>query len=359
MATKLRGTQVERFTTTTDGVVPSPTTSTGKFLKDDGTWSTPTASASAGGTNKEVQYNNAGALAGAANVEIDNNDLTLAVNPSPTPPPADYVKLFGKRYGPSGSRVMTAAVGPSGLDYTLQPSIWRQKISRWNPAGNSTTVPGVDGFNAPTAVGTATARNVTTTNTLTRARRLGYVSTTTAGALGGHYSTVAQSTLGTGTGVGGFFYSCRFGVSDATVQTVARTFVGLTSSVAAPTNVEPSTLTNCIGIGTNANDTNYYIYYGGSVAQTRIDLGASFPVNNSSLIDFTLWSPPNANGIVYYYVEIVGTTTTASGVLGPGTAGTTLPLNTTLLAHRAWRTNNTAAAAIGIDISSIYIETDW
>lgn len=36
--TKFRGNQTERFTTITDGVVPAPETSTGKFLRDDGTW---------------------------------------------------------------------------------------------------------------------------------------------------------------------------------------------------------------------------------------------------------------------------------------------------------------------------------
>ena len=38
-------------------------------------------------------------------------------------------------------------------------------------------------------------------------------------------------------------------------------------------------------------------------------------------------------------------------------AGTQLPLTTTFLAHRAYRSNN-ATAAVLIDISSVYIETD-
>lgn len=336
-----------------------------KFLRDDGTWqAVASGGGSPGGNSGELQYNNAGAFAGAANVEVDSGDLILIANSSPVTPSADKVKLFGKRFGPSGSRTMMAAVGPSGMDYTLQPAIWRQKIAQWNPPGNSTTVPGVNGFNAPTAVGTATARNVATTNVLTRARRLGYVSSATAGSLCGHYSAQAQFTLGVGAGplpYGGFFYSCRFGVSDATMQTAARCFVGLTSAVAAPTNVNPATLTNCVGLGHTASDTSWNIYYGGSAAQTRISLGANFPINNTDLIDLTIWSPPNANGVAYYNVERLNASGSyvATGTLGPGTAGTTLPANTTLLAHRAWRCNNTAAAAVGIDISSIYIETDW
>lgn len=314
-----------------------------------------------GGTTGEIQYNAGGTFAGAANVEIDNNDIIIRANAAPVSPPSDAVKLFGKQFGGSGGRAMVAAVGPSGMDYVLQPALWRQGIAIWRPPGNATTVPGVFGFNAPTAVGTATARNVATTNALTRAKRLGYVSTTTAGALSGHYSAQAQFTVGTGTSVGGFLYSCRFGVSDATVQTAARHFVGLTSSVAAPANVDPATLTNAIGIGKNAADTNWFIYYGGSVAQTRINLGVNFPVNNTDIIDITLWSPPNQNGVIYYHVTRITAAGNfdASGVLGPGTAGTTLPANTTLIAHRAWRTNNTVPVAVGIDVISVYIETDW
>lgn len=38
--TKLKGSQVELFTTNTDGAVPAPGTSTGKVLSDNGTWIT-------------------------------------------------------------------------------------------------------------------------------------------------------------------------------------------------------------------------------------------------------------------------------------------------------------------------------
>lgn len=256
---------------------------------------------------------------------------------------------------------MVTAVDSSGLDYTLQPSMWRQKISRWNACGGSNAVPGIDGMATPTSIGTNTARNVATTNALARAKRLGCVSASSAGSLAARYVAQAQVTLGTGTNVGGFFYSCRFGVSDATLQSVARTFIGMSSSLAAPTNVSPAKLTNSIGIGHDAGATTWSLYYGGSTAQTPISLGANSPINLADLIDVTLWSPPNQDGVVHYYVERKTLTGSfyASGVLGTSIAGVTLPANTTLLAPRAWRCNNTAAVAVGLDISSIYIETDW
>ena len=54
-----------------------------------------------------------------------------------------------------------------------------------------------------------------------------------------------------------------------------------------------------------------------------------------------------------------GSNFVAEGTLGPGTLGTTLPLNTTLLAPRAWRSNNTAALAVGLDVVNVYTETDY
>ncbi len=324
----------------------------------------PPAMVTVGGLSGQVQYNDNGSLGGAANLLIssEGDPLIQVVNGRLTPaiPPVDRLVLFGKRFGPSGGRVMVAAMGPSGMDYVLQPSIWCQKVSRWNAAGGTNTVPGVDGMPALSTGGTATSRAVDTTNALTRAKRIGYVSSTTAGSYAGAYQAAAQFTLGNGT-VGGFFMSCRFGVSDAKLQSAARTFVGMSSATAAPTNVDPATLTNSIGIGHTASDTNWYFYYGGTTAQTRMNLGSNFPINTSDLLDFSLWSPPNAKGVIYFYLERIALDSRyiTFGTINSNGSAVYLPSDTTLLAFRAWRNNNTAAAAVGIDISSIYLETDW
>ena len=68
---------------------------------------------------------------------------------------------------------MAAQIGPSGLDTTLQANLGGNKVALWMPPGSSTTVPGVFGMAALTAVGTATARTVATTNLLSRMTRLG------------------------------------------------------------------------------------------------------------------------------------------------------------------------------------------
>lgn len=297
-----------------------------------------------------------------ANHTIDS-EVTFPAVASPATPSTGNFNLYGKTFA---NRTMPTIIGASGMDYALQPSTWRQKIGWWLPPGNATTVPAVTGLGTLTATGTATARNVATTNLFTRTRRLGYVSAATAGSLTGIRGPAAQFTTGDGAGLGGFFTSIRFGISDAAAVTGARTFVGMSSATGAPTNVEPNTLTNSIGIAQLSTDsTQLYIVYGGSAAQTAIALGTNFPpmagvgVTNGITYDLTLFAPPNSNGVVYYYVERVGTAFTASGTLTPAVVGTQTPASTTLLTHQIWRSNNATALAVGIDVVNIYIETDY
>lgn len=228
----------------------------------------------------------------------------------------------------------------------------------WIPPGNSIAIGTVIGLATITATGTATARNVATTRLFTRMTRLGYVSAATAGSLAGARIGVANVTLGvSGTpNYGGFTRRVVFGCSDAATVAGARQFVGMSSSVGAPGNVEPSTLTNVIGIGHGAADSNLKIYYGGSAAQTPIDLGANFPANTLSVdmyvCDFTCAA--GVNNAVSYKVTRLNTGDTASGTLTAATPGVELPSNTTFLTPlQAWRSNNATALAVGIDFSGL------
>ncbi len=264
--------------------------------------------------------------------------------------------------GSLGGRLMPRYVGPSGLDTALQPFIARNKVGYWCPPGGAATLPGVFGYTALTAVGTATTRTVTTTNVFTRMRRLGYVSAASAGSLASLRVAVAQVTTGTGS-LGGFHKVCRFGISDAADVAGARMFVGMAVSTSAPTNVEPSTLTNCIGVGHRSADTNLHIFYGGSSAQTPINLGANFPSNtrNTDAYDLTLFAPVSgdAAGKVGWQVTRLGTEHVASGWIDPA-GGVALPGSTTLMTYMwAYRTNNATALAVGLDLMSDYIETDY
>lgn len=323
------------------------------------------------GSNTQIQYNNSGSFGADAGLTFDSSTQTLGLDGTdaeinmtgitnePSAPSSGTMNLYAKSIG---GRMMPKWQGPSGLDTPIQPFMGTNKIGLWNPAGNATTVPGVFGFTAFTASGTATARNVATTNLFTRTRRIGYVySTAGTNVVGGARVAVAQYTVGNGSGLGGFFLNSTFGQSDTV--TTARMFVGMSSTTAAPTTVEPSTLTNSIGVGCGAADTNLKIFYGGSAAQTPIDLGTNFPCNTSSgsqdLYELTLFAPTNVNNVVNYRVRRLGTSYEASGTLTAATPGTQLPSSSTLLAWRGWRATSGTSGSPGIDLVNIYIETDY
>jgi hypothetical protein len=331
-------------------------------------WAAAGGGGSVAGSNTQIQYNNAGAFGASANFTYDASTNTLSLlgtDPSwilngittePTAPAAGTLEIYAKSIA---GRMLPKWVGPSGFDTPFQAAISQNKVAWWNPPGNATTVPGVLGIAAPTSIGTATARNVATTNVFTRARRLGYNSAGTAGQAGGHFLGTAQYTTGAGGGVGGFYYVCRFGSADTLAQAIM--FVGMSSSTATPTvTASPATFTNSIGVGCATGDTNLSIYYGGSAAQTPIALGASFPAktNSTDLYELVLFSSSATATSVGYRVTNITSGAQASGTLTAATAGTQLPASTTLLAHRAYRSNNATATAVLIDIVSVYIETD-
>jgi hypothetical protein len=281
-------------------------------------------------------------------------DLTAT---APAAPGAGVVRLFLQNLA---GKLLPAFLGPTGPSTTVQPHLTRNKSARWNPAGNAATTPPVEGLSALTVLGTATARTVATTNRFSRMRRMGYLSATSVGSFAGHYQAVAQFTIGNGAGEGGFHFVERMGCSDAAAVATARQFVGLSNLIAAPTNVEPASLTNCIGVGHGAADTNLKVYTGGSAANAPIDLGANFPANTLSIdpYEVSLFAAAETQ-TAGYRVENLRTGNVAEGTIPNPTPGTTLPLNSTLLAYRAWRTNNLTSLAVGIDVTALNLDTNF
>ncbi len=322
-------TLINIFTSTLKGSTPASGGGTANFLRADGTWAAPGGGGgSPGGASGEIQYNNAGAFAGAADVEIEGGQLRLPAIATPASPAADGLKLFGKK---RGGRMMTAQIGPSGVDTSLQPHSGTNAVSKWQPAGNSTTITAV-GDAGLTATGTATAANVATTNRHTYMKRLEHLVTVAATtAVAGFRGAAAKWGVGgAAAGDGGFHFICRFGPATGVGTTTHRLFVGMSNATAAPTDVEPSSIANMVGVGYDAADTNMQIMHRGAGAVTKIDLGASFPVptaDRTKVYELVMFSKPGTTQEVGYEV-----TDLATGAVASGTITTNLPTTATLLA---------------------------
>lgn len=270
----------------------------------------------------------------------------------------------------------------SGLDVFAQVRAGRRNLGIVDPYGNPYAL-GLHplfggryavywpvGYNAnatalamPTVTtsGTTALRQPTPGSIASRMHRIGLSSSATAGSLVTWYSAVsANNLLSDGGATSYLFFGARFCVSDAAAVSGARMFVGLSTSTSAPTNVEPSTLVSSVGLAQLSSSNNLHIVWGGSSAQTAIDLGSNFPANTltADAYEFSLYSPPGVTKTIYYEVRRLGTSYVATGTIAGTTEGVELPGTSALLHWRAWRSNNATALSVGLDIGLVYIETD-
>jgi len=269
-------------------------------------------------------------------------------------PDADNVRLFGRKVG---GRMMAAIMGPSGLDTSLQPLLGRNGAAFWRPAGSSTTVTQL-GMAAAT-LGTATAATIATTNLHSSVKRLDYlVTTASTSAIAGWQSSAAntnQYCIGSGV-IGGFHVILRFGGATGMATATHRCFAGMTSLTAAPTDVNPSTWANIIGVGYDSTDSNWQLMHKtgtGSVVKT--DLGSSFPrqsVDRSKLYELALFTAPNLTSVGYEFMEL-GTSNTVAG-----TITSNLPAATTLLKAIVTCSVGGTSSVIGLSMVGASIETD-
>ncbi len=327
-----------------------------KFLNaNGGTLSWAAVSASPAGSDGQIQYNNAGSLAGAGNVIISSGDLALSESTSPTAANTTHTVLLRRSELPYPSVATNAIQNGNVTELYMQPHLGSRDIAWWIPPGNLTTVPGVLGIAAMTAGGTVTARIVATTNVATRARRLGYVSANSVGATCGQYQAQRQWTTADGSGAGGFYCVYRFSISDSSLVTQARMFVGMSNENGAFGTAQQFPMYNYIGVGHDNGESNFkFIYTGSALAPAWSSLSSNFPVAVNTLYELRIYSYTST----VLHMELANLTNGQTATIAI-TNTTHFPSSTTLLAPRAWRTNNSVSTAVGIDIASLYIEKPY
>ena len=268
----------------------------------------------------------------------------------PAAPAANNVVLFGESVG---GRILPSFIGPAGVDTALQPHIARNKVAFANPNGGDTTVATV-GL-ALTATGTATAAATAATNRYKWIRKVEYLVTVAATtAVAGFHSAIANFARGTGAD-GGFHYVCRFGPATGVASANRRLFVGMSNLLVAPTDVNPSTLLNMIGVGYDSADTNIQIMHNdGAGAATKVDTGIVKPSADRTIAyELALFSPPGASYVDYQFTQLNASTTFR------GRISTDLPATGTFLAPRGYTSVGGTSSVTGLALMGLYIETDY
>lgn len=313
---------------------------------------------SPGGSAGQVQYNNAGAFAGADHVRVAEGDLLLAAHEPGVLPEPNNVKLFIRNLA---TRLLPAFVGPSGLDSALQPLLARNKIAWFNPPGNATTVQTI-GMAAPTATGVATAASVGTGNIHLAMRRLEYAVTTAATtAVAGLRVAAAQYHIGaSSTPFGGFTVVLRFGPSRGVAADATRRFFGgMTSNTGAPTDVDPTAGTvwaNMIAVVADAADVNYHIAHRtGTGAVTKVNTGIpKAAADATEMYELALFTAPTGTTVVGYQFSRLSDGLSFSGVITSN-----LPAATQLLTWQIWTSVGGTSSVVGTAAASAYLETDF
>ena len=279
----------------------------------------------------------------------ENSVMVIPVHPTGTPPspPSGYFGLFGKS---QANRIMPAFIGPSGLDTVLQPHMAKNGWAQWKPAPNSATI-SVVGGPALTATGTATAKNYATTNLHTRTTGVDYlVATAATTAVAGYRAATNIYRVTDG-------FHMIFRVAPATGGTVAtgRFFCGMSTSTAAPTDVDPGTLTNTVGVGyAKGTDTNWQIYFGGT-AVAKVNTGMAVPTaDRTDVFTVMVFAPP---GGAYLGVKLVNETTGVSFETTTSTS-TNIMATTTAAGPRAYHSVGGTSSVVGLTMFNGYVETD-
>lgn len=151
----------------------------------------------------------------------------------------------------------------------------------------------------------------------------------------------------------GFVYSVTWGPVIGVSNTSKRAFAGLRNSPSAPTDVSPTTLVECFGMGwDDANDTNIQIFHNdNSGTATQINLGSGFPIPTADRTDFyTLYVYVPKGGAGWYYKVV----DESDGTTATGLVTTDLVASSSFVRPFNYTSVGGVSAQTGIGIFTIY-----
>lgn len=317
------------------------------------------AGANAGSNFRIRSFDDAGAVISsvmtifrATGIVEWSNAMTLSAQASaPATPAADKTHLYSRtEVGRAVLAYLNSVEGP----FNVQRSLAKNRHTfMWGAFGQ--TVLHFNGIIGPTAVGTATSASWASTNRFTQEQRIEYLVTVASTSAVAGYRTGSGINIfhrGANAGQGGFYYSTRWGPATGVSTSTTRVFVGLIPSY-TPTDVEPSTLVNMVGMGWDAADTNVQFFHNNNTGTAqKIDTGIAVPTaNRTTLYDFEMFCAPNGSEVFFRLVEV------NTGTVFASSATTDLPVSTTAMSPHGYISAGGTSSVIGFAFCSLYIET--
>lgn len=221
--------------------------------------------------------------------------------------------------------------------------------------GDSTTVHKI--AVEPLSVGTGTVADTGNANFYTSQKRIDILQTTPATTnAAGIYTATPLVYRGDAAGRGGFLFAVRFGCATGQAATT-RGFCGLSSLTSAPTDVDPSTITDVLGMGWDTADSSIQIMSrtgSGTVSKTSLS-ALVFPIpstDRTTVFDFEMYCPPNGSQVGWQLTNL--TTSFSQG----GVISSSLPAQSTMLSPRLYMSVAGVSSVIGISFMNLFISTE-
>lgn len=292
------------------------------FLRADGFWAMPPGDGGGGGTpggtTRKVQFNNDGVFAGASHVEIVGGDLVLTAVP-PDQMTSDDGKLFALQVGVD----VLLFQGLSNVRPTLiPPGGWKHMA--WNPtyAGNIQSY----GSMGPQFTGSTVegAGAISADNRHQSSRRFETHADAGADAVVAIEGSDYEAATGDGQVGGGWLASMRWGPAEGLANISNRAFCGF-SDYSAETNMNPSDMTQIVGMGWDSNDAHVSLFCNNQMGNNKIDTGLVKPgADRTAMYELLLYQPFRHVGINWLIFDLTkepgqGGRVATGSVTGPNT----------------------------------------
>lgn len=305
------------------------------------------------GATGQVLYNNNGAITGAVRVAIGGGDLLLTANNTPTIPSLATAVAFTIQQ--RAGRSAPSWTDSTGVTRATQVSSVSNSIFTYT-VPQSGLAPVADNC-AFTAVGLTSPAIAYNASIPCKAKPRGVLTTTaTAGSIVYAFMSGVRFLYQPAADPlqpGGFTTVFRWCSEDTTNVPTKRIFIGMSTSVVAPTNVEPSTLLQSFGIIKRGADTNYQFYSAATAPGVVVDLGANFPCYTSStvVVEYELvLHHDRGNPAINYEVKNLTSGATVTGTVNSADR----PTANGLFGTRLWISNNAAASACSLTLLNHY-----